>query len=440
MVAPRRIRALYQQQKTKKNILELFWLKLAQHASAMPRPEGARFSECGAADYVKVLLKFTGKGHEKLCTYSSGGLDKKKMKKNRRLLLEIRTHIAENHSCTKKPLRQALKNVAKDKFRSKLKKVDDQDKWAEDTATNIMKLCRDCQQAIIKGKDSPPEWLQEVLDVKEDRKEIVQDKGLAGGDDDDDEDEDSDKDDDAAENDKNTAFYYFGWDTETGKAWRKDAASKDTAPPEFTDKKLVEPSDALPTDAMLATFADGAMGPIQEWTVEKWRARTEALKSSAAKNSTPSSIPEELKWEGLMSSTKNTISVKWKKDRRKLMCMYEQGKQLLQIAVKLWGDEGDESTTRAFAFMKAIGEDYASGKINLAQLKEVRGNRLKADDKKAYDKKADEKKADNADEAAQIAVDKPTQKAKEVKASPVAGDGKTASTKKKWSGTQSREG
>ena len=281
-VAPSTVSTTKKKQTKKQKILELFWLKLAQLASAMPRPEGARFSECGAADYVKVLLKFTGKGHEKLCTYSNGGLDKKKMKKNRRLLMEIRTHIADNHSCTKKPLRQALKNVAKDKFSSKLKKVDDQDKWAEDTATNIMKLCRDCQQAIIKGKDSPPEWLQEVLDVKEDRKEIVQDKGLAGGDDDD-EDEDSDKDDDAAENDKNTAFYYFGWDTETGKAWRKDAASKDTAPPEFTDKELVEPSDALPTDAMLATFADGAMGPIQEWTVEKWRARTAALKGSAEK-------------------------------------------------------------------------------------------------------------------------------------------------------------
>ena len=62
-----------------------------------------------------------------------------------------------------------------------------------------------------------------------------------------------------------------------------------------------------------------------------------------------------VKWEGVHVKTKNKLTVRIKKDRapsRILMTLEEQGRQILQVACKHWGDEDSEEAQRgAFAFI-----------------------------------------------------------------------------------------
>ena len=108
---------------------------------------------------------------------------------------------------------------------------------------------------------------------------------------------------------------------------------------------------------MVAQFADGSLAPIYALTLGEWMAKT---KSAGGKKAL---------WEGKTPAGAR-LTIGRRKDRRPLVCLYEDGGQVLQIAIKdIKGeDTEDKKAEKAVAIMKVIAEEYAAGKIKHDQL------------------------------------------------------------------------
>ena len=86
--------------------------------------------------------------------------------------------------------------------------------------------------------------------------------------------------------------------------------------------------------------------------------------------------------EGQHSVTKNKLVVAQRADRQLLLSMYEQSKQICQVRVDRCGPlPGTQPCTvpletpalqTCIVFMKKVAQDYASDKINLQQIKELK--------------------------------------------------------------------
>ena len=68
--------------------------------------------------------------------------------------------------------------------------------------------------------------------------------------------------------------------------------------------------------------------------------------------------------------THHRLQIRARPDRQLLCSLFEQGKQILQVIVKMFGSEDDnESMTAAAAFLQSIAEEYESDKLQKPDLK-----------------------------------------------------------------------
>ena len=103
------------------------------------------------------------------------------------------------------------------------------------------------------------------------------------------------------------------------------------------------------------------------------------VRSATCRRSTQS---HEAIFEGQHSVTKNKLVVAQRADRQLLLSLYEQTKQICQIRVDRCGTlPGTQPSTvpletpalqTCIVFMKKVAQDYASDKINLQQIKELK--------------------------------------------------------------------
>jgi hypothetical protein len=84
-------------------------------------------------------------------------------------------------------------------------------------------------------------------------------------------------------------------------------------------------------------------------------------------------------FDGEHHQSHNRITVKARTDRQMLMSMYEQGKQILQVAIKKFGDEkSPEAIAAAGGFMAEIAQRFSTGALERQLLKKERDDGLAA--------------------------------------------------------------
>ena len=103
------------------------------------------------------------------------------------------------------------------------------------------------------------------------------------------------------------------------------------------------------------------------------------IRSATCRRSTQSN---EAIFEGQHSVTKNKLVVNQRADRQLLLSLYEQSKQICQIRVDRCGTlPGNQPATvpletpalqTCIVFMTKVAQDYASDKITLQQIKELK--------------------------------------------------------------------
>ena len=295
-------------------------------------------------DYYELFLPFALKSPGSFCTYNENekAMNQKKIQKHMPFVKAAK-ELADNLSLTKVPAKKALARIGQEKKESWKFQTDDEVKaWVTLMWARVHVMLRHTQQAIVKAKGKLPEWLAPV------------DAGSEVAD------------------SEQPDFWWYGWDAELGKAWRKKSTDSINSSPEFTDRPLEYPESGLETDPMRAVFDDGSRGHIQEFTAAMWRLR----------EAQPAQTPKggefgHMRWSQIHEGTDHTIVVAPRKDRMLLMSMYEQSKQILQIRVDEWGDESEESINHARDLMIKIAKKYLADEIEPSDLKDVRDIELK---------------------------------------------------------------
>ena len=126
-------------------------------------------------------------------------------------------------------------------------------------------------------------------------------------------------------------------------------------------------------DPVTAVFKDGARLVITDCTTSQYKKWIGAAGERKTKTTQIDA------WAGEHIISKNQISVRERTDRTKLMSMYEQKLQILQVNVSTFHikDEADNlAIEKAGKFMASLAEDYALDKIQKENLKAERDKRL----------------------------------------------------------------
>ena len=173
----------------------------------------------------------------------------------------------------------------------------------------------------------------------------------------------------------NSAFE-LAWCSELMLPVRRRVADGGTSRPEpglVIEARIVGRS---PCDEVLAEWPDGMVEPIPAFTYERL-----ALLCREATRPRSSLTYFEAEHE----LTKHRLSIVQKVDRKLLMVINEQNRQVLQVNMSTFGVVPDEkqqlppthaTTIAAGEFLKSILLDYAKGSFDRAKLKEVRNAKL----------------------------------------------------------------
>ena len=134
---------------------------------------------------------------------------------------------------------------------------------------------------------------------------------------------------------------------------------------------VLEPTDASPTDGIVAKWADGSTMVIEDRTNEDHFGEAapgkEAREHEAPKKKKNKDKKKGL-WSGFHVSTGSSISVRWRKSRTWQVTIYEGSKQV--CALKTEHLNLDEKS--AEKGMVNIAKQYAGNRIQKEKLKEIR--------------------------------------------------------------------
>jgi hypothetical protein len=161
--------------------------------------------------------------------------------------------------------------------------------------------------------------------------------------------------------------YFFGWCPELRKAYRVEVGKTHR---EYTDMPLLAPASSADHDPMVAEWPDGSRAAIAGITLGRHTALADQRQGAAK--------PSRFKREYRHKATTHKIVVDKRADRGLLMSVWEQGKQILQIPVKRFGDETTEAAQdAAFSLMDKIAQQYANDEVPRTELYKLRDLEMK---------------------------------------------------------------
>ena len=157
---------------------------------------------------------------------------------------------------------------------------------------------------------------------------------------------------------KTPGLFIYGWSAELNAAWRCDMSQKTMGPKEYSIRIDI-PENPQATDAVVAHWIDGGSWQVSDVTVAEFL----CARGSAT--------PADEIWAGQHVISKAQLALKNRPDRQALLSLYEQSKQILQIAYSLFASQPD-----CIDFMRAICCDYAEDKIPKEELYSERNRRF----------------------------------------------------------------
>ena len=225
----------------------------------------------------------------------------------------------------------------------KLKESEAED-YYETMTRRVMNICRAVSQGVSKSKNSntKPPWVAALPWLRVPA--AASQSNDAGA---------------------TTTCYIVGWDPSVQLAWRVPAST-----PEGRKEPSMRPTadKSRPKDPIVVRWADGYEHEISELTNEML---LEARCGEKKKE------PTDVFWAGEDPSTHHALVVKLRKDgpHPLLMSLYEQGRQLDNIQVRLF-DQNYEATegakVKAGKFMHGVAEAILAGKVDKKDLKQYR--------------------------------------------------------------------
>jgi len=171
--------------------------------------------------------------------------------------------------------------------------------------------------------------------------------------------------------------YIYGWERDLRRAWRirvGDPAKEK----ELSDEPRYL-KGACDWEPIFADFPDGPY-EINDVTVAEWKEMKKG-RGSRPKHDAPL-------WEMRHVTSKNELTINQRTDRKLLLSLYEQSKQILQLTMENWGplpgvqpsvvDRSDPTLKAALAFLTPIAEAYGRNEIqDVPLLKKIRNKKMK---------------------------------------------------------------
>ena len=171
--------------------------------------------------------------------------------------------------------------------------------------------------------------------------------------------------------------YIYGWERDLRRAWRirvGDPAKEK----ELSDEPRYL-KGACDWEPIFADFPDGPY-EINDVTVAEWKEMKKG-RGSRPKHDAPL-------WEMRHVTSNNELTINQRTDRKLLLSLYEQSKQILQLTMENWGplpgvqpavvDRSDPTLKAALAFLTPIAEAYGRNEIHdVPLLKKIRNTKMK---------------------------------------------------------------
>jgi len=170
--------------------------------------------------------------------------------------------------------------------------------------------------------------------------------------------------------------WLYGWSTELCRAFRCKApgAKVDLALPHEVE------DTAAGSDPLMAVWEDGTRHPVEDVTVEMWRAM-QASRHSKSGN--------EPLWQGERLGTFHKLRIAQRTDRCLLLSLYEQSSQIANVRIDRWGalpsvqpcavPSNTPAVQAALEFLRPLAIKYEKGILaTVADLKKEMYQLLKA--------------------------------------------------------------
>ena len=170
--------------------------------------------------------------------------------------------------------------------------------------------------------------------------------------------------------------WLYGWNTELCRAFRCKApgAKVDLALPHEVE------DTAAGSDPLMAVWEDGTRHPVEDVTVEMWRAM-QASRHSKSGN--------EALWQGERLGTFHKLRIAQRTDRCLLLSLYEQSSQIANVRIDRWGalpgvqpcvvPNNTPAVQAALEFLRPLAIKYEKGILaTVADLKKEMYQLLKA--------------------------------------------------------------
>ena len=177
--------------------------------------------------------------------------------------------------------------------------------------------------------------------------------------------------------------YPFGFDNQVKLGWRVKSDDPDGI--KEWSLPVTVPAGGAPTDPITVTYPDGTEQTVHEFTLSQLAGLEVGRKA------------EPPLWQGSHKTTHHKLVIDQRVDRLLLLSLYEQGKQVLQVGVKKFGEvptgpptrlaPTHPAVTRALKFIIPIAESYMEGAIEPEDLKIKRDELMQAMQGSASNKK-----------------------------------------------------
>ena len=244
-------------------------------------------------------------------------------------LYKLQTNLAFSRST----VTSAMKALFDIKSNELALKVDYKDEWVETFTRRFMNLCRSVAQGL--AKSSP--WTADL-----DLTKPTANTGIG------------------------KIEYLYGFDDELKKAWRSHKNRKDVA------ERMEIPDGAKDHDQVIAHWSDGHLWKVPDVTVLEYRGWMSQSRKA---------VPEVFEYYvGEHCVSKHKLVVKPRTDRKALICLFEQGRQILQCSVERFAttEHPDKAEKLAADFMVKIAERYSKDDLKITDLKNTRDAGLPA--------------------------------------------------------------
>ena len=282
--------------------------------------------------------------------------------------LEIIHDFQPNLSFSKETVTSVLKTIVKDNS-MKFKDTKEKEQWIEAMSRRWRNLCRNVSQAEM--REPMPKWMLTIIpwhwnDAQPSDQEtqitdtISGDEGIGAF-------KNADEADGPIE-------YETSFSSELMLPLRQRIGGNGAWEPGMMDL-----SDLPDASNIVGRWPDGFTVEMKE-TIEFVKGLTRQSRSSGPEGS------EGSLWEGEHIATKHVLTLCQRPDRKLLLSLFEQGRQILQVRMDHFGELDDPNTRlprdseilkKAVEFMKPIAELFAKNKIQKDELSSVRDNLLK---------------------------------------------------------------